>query len=315
MPNNAPDSIPSLIVPRPMEPGSKIVILSPAGIARPQNVYNAMEVLRQRGWNPRVSTHALSRFGTYSGTDEERFADLRDALLDPEVRLILCSRGGYGAVHLLARLDELPLRDNAKWIVGFSDISALHALMHRHGIASIHGPKARHIASNGGEDDDSADLFNILEGRPLYRAIAPHPFNRTGEVEGTLVGGNLAVLAGLIGTPFDMLRPDMVLFIEDVSELVYKIERILYQLKLSGILASLRGLIVGQFTEYSPDADFTSMEAMIRDMVSEYSYPVAFNVPLGHCPENMPLMESMPVELSVDPDRVTIYQYFPAENQ
>lgn len=307
------DSEQPLIIPRPLRQGDKIVILSPAGIARPQNVYNAMDVLRSRGYNPSVSAHALGRWGTYSGTDSQRFTDLRDALLDPEVRLILCSRGGYGVVHLLDRLDTLPLRDTPKWVVGFSDISALHALLHRHGIASIHGPMAKHIAARNGEDEDSADLFNLLSGRPLYRAIDPHPFNRTGEAHGTLIGGNLAVLAGLIGTRFDMLRPDTVLFIEDVSEPVYKIERILYQLKLSGVLAGLRGLIVGQFTEYSPDADFSSMESMIRDMVSDYDYPVAYNVPLGHCPDNMPLMESMPVELSVDPSRVTIHQYYPDE--
>lgn len=297
-----------IIIPAPLSNGDKIVILSPAGITRPQNVYNALPVLQSYGWEPYTSENAFGRFGTYSGTADQRYADLEAALLNPEVKAILCSRGGYGVVHLLDRLDRLPLRENAKWIIGFSDISALHALMHRHGIASIHGPMAKHIATNNGEDIDSQSLFNILRGeRPTYY-IDPHPLNRHGEAEGTLIGGNMAVLTGLINTPFDVFKPDTILFIEDVSEPVYKIERMMYQLKLSGILGQLKGLIVGAFTEYSPDVDNKSMEEMISEMVSEYDYPVAYGIPFGHGNDIMPFIESLPCHLTVNSEGVNIIQ-------
>lgn len=297
-----------LIIPPALKEGDKIAIVSPAGISRAQNVYNALPVLQELGWEPYTSEHAFGRHGTYSGTDDERYADLEEALLDPEVKAILCSRGGYGAVHLLERLDKLPLRENAKWIIGFSDISALHALMSRHGIASIHGPMARHIATHSGNDADSQALFGILQGKPQTFEIAPHPLNRPGEATAPLLGGNMAVLNGLIGTPFDMFKPGTILFIEDVSEPIYKIERMMYQLKLSGILGQLSGLIVGDFTEYSPDIDNESMESMIAGMVREYDYPVAFGVPFGHAKNIMPLVESIEATLTVTPEGVTISQ-------
>lgn len=297
-----------LIIPPALKEGDKIAIVSPAGISRAQNVYNALPVLQELGWEPYTSKHAFGRHGTYSGTDDERYADLEEALLDPEVKAILCSRGGYGAVHLLERLDKLPLRENAKWIIGFSDISALHALMSRHGIASIHGPMARHIATHSGNDPDSQALFGILHGKPQTFEIAPHPLNRPGEATAPLLGGNMAVLNGLIGTPFDMFKPGTILFIEDVSEPIYKIERMMYQLKLSGILEQLSGLIVGDFTEYSPDIDNESMESMIAGMVREYDYPVAFGVPFGHAKNIMPLVESIEATLTVTPEGVTISQ-------
>lgn len=297
-----------VLIPPSLREGDKVVILSPSGIIKPQFVYNALPVLQAQGWEPYVMPHALGRSGTYSGTADERYSDLEAALTDPEVRAILCARGGYGAVHLLERLDKLPLRDDPKWIIGYSDISALHALMAKHGIASIHAPMAKHLATYEGNDDDAQALFEILSGRRMTYDIPPHPYNRFGEAEGRLCGGNLAVLAGLINTPFDLLQPDTIWFIEDISEPVYKVERIMYQLKLSGVLGRLKGLIVGAFTEYSPDIDGVKMEDMIHRMVAEYGYPVAFDVPVGHVEHNLPLIESAPVKLSVSSEGAVIEQ-------
>ena len=295
-----------ILTPRPLKRGDRVAILSPSSIIKPQTVYNAMPILTDRGWVTYVGKHTFDRYGTYAGTDEARYDDLEAALLDPDTRAIICSRGGYGAVHLLDRLDRLPLRDDPKWIVGYSDISALHALMSKHGIQSIHAPMCKHIAQHKGEDEDSQRLFRLLEGeRPEIR-VAGNRHNRPGEATGILYGGNLAVTAGLISTPYDVLRGDTILFIEDIAEPVYKVERILYNLRLNGTLPSLRGLIVGRFTDYTPGVDNEIMEDMIARMVAPYDYPVAFGVPIGHVDHNIPMICSSTVTLTVTPSAVTI---------
>lgn len=272
---------------------------SPAGHVASDKVEDAAEVLRAEGWEVEIMPHALGQYGNYSGTADERFDDLSRALLDPEVRAVICSRGGYGLVHILDRLSALDLRSDPKWIAGFSDISALHALMAVNGIASLHSSMAAAIRL-GADDPDNAALFAILRGeRPAY-SFDGHYYDRCGIASGRLLGGNLAVLTGLISTPYDILLPDTILFIEDIAEPIYKVERMLWQLRHNGTLANLRGLIVGQFTEYKPDDNYDDMYAMIRDMTASYGYPVAFNAPIGHVDHNLPLIESAEVTLKVN---------------
>ncbi len=285
--------------------GDKIAICSPAGRIAPEKVEKAVAVLREQGWEPVVMPHALGEHGTFSGSAAERLSDLRSAFADPEVRAILCSRGGYGVVHIMKDVDALPtVAADPKWGIGFSDISALHALMSHKGIESIHASMAAHILE-GADNEDNAALFGILRGeRPAY-TFAGTADDRPGMAEGILLGGNLAVLAELISTPYDIISPDTVLFIEDIAEPVYKIERILYQLRLSGVLGRLRGLVVGQFTDYKPDENHPGgMEGMIRDAVADYDFPVAFNAPIGHVFHNIPLIESARVTLKVNAEGV-----------
>lgn len=265
-----------------------------------------MPVIASQGWSVYAAEHAFDRHGTYAGTDDNRYADLETALLDPDTRAIICSRGGYGAVHLLERLNRLPLRDDPKWIVGYSDITALHALMNSKGIASIHAPMCKHIAAHAGRDADSQRLFNILRGLNSPVSLGSHSLNRTGTASGPLLGGNLAVAAGLLSTPFSPFRPGSILFIEDIAEPIYKVERILYTLRLSGVLGSLGGLIVGRFTDYTPDRDNPSMEAMIARITADYSYPIAFGVPIGHVDHNIPMLCGVKSTLSVTPSGATL---------
>jgi len=295
-----------ILTPPPLKHGDRIAIVSPAGIIKPQLVYITLPVLTDEGWVPYIGEHTFNRHGTYAGTDDERYSDLETALTDPDTRAIICSRGGYGAVHLLDRLNRLPLRDDPKWIIGYSDISALHALMSAHGIKSIHAPMAKHIAEHHGKDEDSQRLFAMLRGENPTVRIKPFDKNRLGKAEGLLLGGNLAVIAGLISTPFDVFRPGSILFIEDVAEPIYKVERILYTLKLNGSLEKLSGLIVGRFTNYVADRDNETMEDMIEAMVADYGYPVAYNVPIGHVDHNIPMMCSSTISLTVDQTGVTI---------
>ena len=287
-----------IIFPRPLKEGDTIAILAPAGIINPEHVEFATPVLEEQGWKVKVMPHTLGQWGNYSGTPAERLSDLEDAFLDPEVRAILCARGGYGVVHLLDSLNKLPIEKDPKWVIGYSDISALHAYMSSKGIASIHASMTSHIRK-GAEDIDNKVLFEILRGDAPAFTFDSHQYDRLGQCCGKLVGGNVAVIAELINTPYDIIEEDTILFIEDIAEPIYKIERIMYQLRLSGILPRLRGLIVGQFTEYKPDDNYADMETMIYDMVKPYDFPVAFNVPIGHVDHNIPVIESAKVTLKV----------------
>lgn len=295
------------IFPCPLQQGDKIAIVSPAGIVNSAFVDSAIEVLAREGWQPYVGKHALGTHGSYSSCIEHRYEDIADALLDNETRAILCSRGGYGAVHLLDKLSLLPLEQDPKWLIGFSDISALHALMASKSIASIHSSMAKHLAKENGTDSNSDWLFSILRGKLPHYEWGRHTLNRCGLANGKLIGGNLAVMQALINTPYDIFTKDIILFIEDIGEPIYKVQRMLYQLKLSGILQSLRGLIVGQFTNYHPDANYHDMETMIREMIDLYDYPVTFNSPIGHIDNNIPLIESANVVLTISPETTTLH--------
>lgn len=289
-----------ITMPRPLKRGDKIAICSPAGKIDPKVVHDAVKVLENEGWKVEIMPHALGAHGHYSGTADERFADLKAAFADPQVRAILCSRGGYGVVHIMERLSKLDLTSDPKWVIGFSDISAMHALMNSKGIGSIHSSMCAQIRK-GADDPDNQALFGILRGEMPAYVFPSHAYDRFGIATGTLLGGNLAVLAELINTPYDLLKPDTILFVEDVSEPIYKIERIFYQLRMSGLLSRIKGLIIGQFTEYKPDENYADMESMIRDMTQGYNYPIAFNVPVGHVDHNIPLVEGATITLKVSP--------------
>lgn len=296
-----------MIYPAPLKKGDKIAIISPASHIRHEYVDAACRIIAEWGYVPVVSEHCKGSRGTYSGTVEERLADLTAALTDTGVRAIICSRGGYGVVHLLDLIDPEIIRSNPKWVIGFSDISAMHAAMHRCGIASIHSPMTKQFAVGGADDECIVALRNILEGHLPEYCEPSHPFNRPGTATGELIGGNLAVLCGLQGSEWDIFAPDKILFIEDIGEAVYRVERMLYNLRLRGILGELRGLIVGRFTEFtSPDGNGDTMETMVHRMVEPYGYPVTFDFPVGHIDRNLPLIEGSTVTLTVTPTATTL---------
>jgi len=298
--------MPSTLLPPPLLPGDRIAIVSPASIIRPQYVHGAVAALDAMGYRPWVAPHALGRHGSYSGTVDARLADMTAALTDPSIRAILCSRGGYGAVHLLEGLDRLPLRDDPKWLIGFSDVSALHALINSHGIASIHASMTSALCRSAGHDKATSLLFGLMKGESVTYTLPPSPLNHPGSATATLAGGNLAVISGLAGTPYTPLRRGTVLMIEDTGEPPHSIERKIMQLRLSGVLAQLSGMIVGRFTRLSVSADIPSVEAMISRLTASYDYPVAFRAPVGHIFGNMPVLLGAPVRLEVTPEGAVI---------
>lgn len=293
-----------MIFPPYLKPGDGVAIISPSGTVLPERVDGAVHAIEQWGFVPMVGEHCKGEYHafeviTHSASFENRLADLQWALGEPSVKAILCSRGGYGAVHLLEHLDIAALASNPKWLIGFSDISALHAAWHRAGIVSIHSPMAKHLWLNGIDNEISRIIYDIITGAglPTY-SVEPHHHNRPGIATATITGGNLAVLSSLLATPFNMIKPGHILFIEDVAEQVYQVQRLLYHLRLAGILPRLAGLIVGQFTKHRGD-DTTAMQDMIASMVAPYDYPVAFNFPVGHIPYNVPIVEGATATLNV----------------
>lgn len=288
--------------PESLKYGDKIAIASPAGMVLPEYIDGAASVIREEGFTPVIMPHAKGQSGSYSGSIEERWDDFRIALTDTSIKAILCGRGGYGAVHLLEYLTPKMIADNPKWLVGFSDISALHAAWWRAGVASVHAPMCKHLTLKGSSDYYTRNIFAVLRGeKPTYRT-APNLWNHQGKAHGTIVGGNFAVLSSLAGTDYDVFRQkDMILFIEDISEAVYKVERMLYRLKLSGAMENLRGLIAGQFTNYVPDEkNKEDIPMMISRVMADYHIPVAIDFPVGHVDTNVSIIEGAEVHLTVD---------------
>ncbi len=303
-----------MIYPRPLSRGAKVAVISPATVVKAEYVEGACAYLSGRGLDPVVMPHALGPVdGTYAASVSGRLSDWLTALQDPQIEAILCARGGYGCVHLVAQTPLAVVRENPKWVVGFSDVSALHALMWSARVASVHGPMAKHLTLCPDSEATTALMHLLEEGLPLSYQVAGDERNVAGRCRGRLLGGNLAVLGGLAGTGLDLLgeaaKSDVVLFIEDISEAVYRVERMLWMLHLSGALGRVKGLIIGQFTDYRPDMNFGTVEAMISARLREWGLggvPVAFNFPVGHVDYNLPLVEGCMAELEVAPEGVTL---------
>ena len=232
--------------------------------------------------------HARDVWGRFAGRDEDRLADLVEALEDPSVDIILCSRGGYGLQRII---DLVPIIK--KPVIGFSDITALHQWSGICGQPSLHGIMCKHIASLPEDSEPLTALRKALAGEPLEYTLPAHPLNRPGKACGVVVGGNLSVLYGLQGTPFGLSKLSYqfpILMIEDIGERHYHIDRMIRNLKMSGVLAHLSGLIVGQFTDCDEDPLMQqSVYETIYEAVADYAYPVYFNAPFGHVEHNLPL--------------------------
>ena len=300
-----------MLVPPLLKPGDKFAIISPSGTVLHERVDGATRAIRKWGFMPVLGEHCKEEYKAYgvishSAPLDARKSDLLQAIHDPEVRAILCSRGGYGAVQLLEYLDIDYIASNPKWLIGFSDISALHAAWHKAGVVSIHSPMAKHLTLYDSNDEINSINYRILtRGEFPSYSVEAHHHNSCGRATATITGGNLAVLMSLLATPFNIIKPGNILFIEDVGEQVYQVQRLLYHLRLAGILSNLAGLIVGQFTKHRGD-DTTAMFDMIHDMVAPYDYPVAFDFPIGHVPRNLPIVEGSTATLDVNDDGATL---------
>lgn len=311
----------SLIFPPFVQQGDHVVILSPSSKIDHSFLKGAKQRMEAWGLTVRVAPHAGSKHGTYAGNARQRLADLQAAMDDEQTKVILCSRGGYGAVHLVGKPDFSRFNQHPKWLIGFSDITALHSMWQQHGFASLHAPMARHLTVEPAEDYCTLALKDILFGHfspETAEAVIPagrgfeyvcpsHRLNRKGCAVGTLRGGNLSVFYGLRGTPYDIPAEGTVLFIEDVNERPHAIERIIYNLELGGVLGRLSGLIIGQFTEYTEDLSLGKrLYPALADILKKYSFPICFDFPVGHVTRNLPLINGAEVTLEVNPGKVRL---------
>lgn len=292
-------------MPAPLRRGDRVAIVSPASKIDPVLIDGAVGQLEREGLDVVVMPHAKGVCGSFSGSLQERLNDMRQAMEDDCVKCIICSRGGYGCVHLLEELDRLPERCFDKWLVGFSDVTALHGLWGRHGMVSMHGAMAKYLGMGNAFPCYRREM-DILGGGDASWNFTRSGYDREGVAQGKVVGGNLAVMGGLLGTPFDPVEDGCILFIEDIAEPIYKVERILWQLRLMGAFDRLGGLMVGQFTDYRGSADWQDMEEMIASFVEDYSFPVAMNLPVGHVDNNHPLLLNRRAKLSVDAEGVRV---------
>lgn len=294
-----------------MNKNKNITIVSPSGAIDPEYITGAVSVLTQWGYNVSVSPNAMGKFGRFSATDKKRIADLQQAVNDSTVDIILCARGGYGLSRIIDKIDFSPLVNSDRLIVGFSDITAIHNALSNLGVTSLHAPMAKHIAT---ESDSSAVLAlrKCLEGNPLQYSFKNLESNRRGKSKGKLIGGNLSMIYALRGTEFDLNYNDAILFIEDVGERLYHIDRMLQNLRLGGVFNKIKGLIVGQFTLCDVDDSFPNgAYGIIAEAVKGYKFPVAYNFSSGHIDNNnMPLMLGAQYTLNVPelPDTVTLVQ-------
>ena len=290
-----------MIIPPYLKSSDRIRIVSPAGKINKNKVLPGIELLKNEGFEIIPGDHVSGSHYQFSGTDEERLLDFQTALDDEKCKAIICSRGGYGTVRIADKLDFESFQKNPKWLVGFSDITVLHCMLQKLNISSIHGAMPGFFLKNEESTESYQALMQALNGKKQSFEVEPHHLNRIGKCTGQLIGGNLSILYSLLGTPFEPETKGKVLFIEDLSEYLYHLDRIMHSFKLAGKLSQLNGLIVGGFSEMKDnDSKFgQSVEEIISDITKEYEFPVCFNFPAGHIARNLPLVIGAEYELTV----------------
>ena len=283
---------------RSLREGDLIGVIAPAGPALPVQLALIEPLYARHGLRVRLYPGCFASTGYLAGPDALRLADLHAALADDEVAALHCLRGGYGCMRLLGGIDAGLLRAKAKLLIGYSDITALHALWCRQGLASLHAPMPASDLIKPGREADEAALFALLRGGlragdVLAPAIGPNALRVEGVAEGRLIGGNLSLVAALLGTGFEWPADGAILFLEDINEELYRVDRLLTQMRLAGVLHAVSGFVLGSFTEA------TEPTPLLREMLARLGKPLLAGWPSGHGTPNRPLPLGLPVRLSV----------------
>lgn len=297
-----------MIRPVNLQPGDTIALVSPAKAIEPAFIDHACAFFEAKGFTVAIAEHAKGTHHYFSGTDEERAADMQWAIDHPDVKAIVCNRGGYGAIRLLELVQWANFMREPKWLLGFSDITNFHCQALKLGIESVHSSMPLNFQENSSESLDS--IVNILKTGKVQHTWHGEVLNRSGVAEGIVVGGNLSILYSLLGTP---LCPDFegaILFFEDLCEQVYHVDRMLQAFKLAGVFEQISGLIVGGMTDMKETAVPTGwkIDELILDQLKYRSIPVSLNAPIGHIPDNRAVICGRSAVLTVTDERVTFIQ-------
>ena len=286
-------------VPQPLAAGDLIYITAPAKAIEKEHVDFAVAFFENADFRVLVSKNCLGQHHYFSGTDEERLEDLQYGIDHPEVKAIVCARGGYGCVRIVDRIQWASMLREPKWMVGFSDVTVFHQHLQRFNLPSIHGSMVLNFKDNSHEALNT--LLMALKGES-FSVAATSNFNKSGSAEGTIVGGNLSIVYSLIGTNNQPDYSDKILFVEDLAEHLYHIDRMFYALNKSGILDKIRGLVVGGMTELEDTATpfGMSVEEIILAHFQYRNIPIAFGFPAGHLNDNRALILGKKVRFNVE---------------
>lgn len=294
-----------IVQPPFLKAGDKVALVSPAYWVPQEALQQAAETIRGWGLQPVIGPHTNNlNVNAYAGTADERAADLLWALEDDTIKAVVCSRGGYGAIHLLNRIPVDCYRQHPKWLIGHGDITMLLYAIAYAGVMCIHGPMAFQIA--GKQEPASSIIRNILFGKlPQYK-VQGHPYNQVGHAEGILVGGNLSSYSTVAGTKIHLAsKQDIILFIEEVEESLHAIDRLFYMLRLQHEFERVKGIIFGTFSSIKYDLQYGSVEQMLTAHLHEYEIPVCCGFPVGSnsC---IPMIEGAPCSLDVTADKAVL---------
>jgi len=303
------------VSPPPLKTGDIIGITSPAGYILTQEIQSAVKKMESWGYKIKIGDTIDKRDFTFGGTDDERAKDLQQMLDDPKVKAIMCARGGYGVVRIIDKLNWEKFKAKPKWIIGFSDVTVFHSHLSRNfGIASIHSKMCNSFPDDWSlaepiqvETIESIQL--ALSGIKMRYHVVPNLQNKPGVAVGVLIGGNLKMLETLAGTKSDINTAGKILFVEDTGEYMYNIDRMFWNLKRTGKLSQLKGLIVGGFKiKVDEDADDfgKTLQDVVLEKVKAFRYPVCFDFPVGHQRNNYALKCGVKHKLDITSSTVSL---------
>ncbi|MCE2676284.1 MAG: LD-carboxypeptidase [Sediminibacterium sp.] len=297
-----------MIQPSHLKQGDTIGIVCPSGYIPLEKVQICIQTLEKWGYQVKLGKTVGAKKDSFSGTDTERAADLQFMLDDPTVKAILCARGGYGASRIISVMNFKHFNEQPKWVIGFSDITVLHAAILKQNCMSIHGPMAAAFAKGEAGEPYIQSLKQVLEGQKTSYTIPAHIMNNMGSTKAELVGGNLCILAHLIGSKNAIDTSGKILFLEDVGEYHYNIDRLMIQCKNAGMFDHLAGLVVGGFTDLKdPSSDFgATAYDIIKEHTSAYTYPICFDFPISHSLPNFAIKQGQVYSLAVSAQEVSL---------
>ncbi|MBR2898429.1 MAG: LD-carboxypeptidase [Fibrobacter sp.] len=303
------DPLAECTAPAFLKKGDKVALLSPSYSTPDSNIQNTAAVLKEWGFEPVIGKN-VSKLdaGKYAGTAQERADDFIEALKDTSIKAILSNRGGYGTIQLVDLIDLKLVTDNPKWLIGFSDITTLHAMETKAGVMSIHGTMSSFIGKTRGKDDNSTLLRDLLKGTvPTYK-VPKHKFNQKGKAEGILVGGNMATFVPLVGaSDIDVFSGDgIILFMEEVGESLHNIDRMFNALELHGVMENVKGVVLGEFVDSGTDLNYETTEEMLSKYLKKYNIPVLCGFPAGHGDVNVPIVMGAKVKMDVTDNGATL---------